>query len=365
MQLNVAKKLETEKMAESLWQRRSRSKKAQLNLQQVRETGRKMVPAVVNNDQSGYGMSGIHDVWLPNLENELKIIQKLVDDYPVVALKVLKGLTVPVVQPDGPTCCSSDFQYQLMKKKVDNADVLQLGMTFMDKTGKLRPGVSVWQFNFRSQRRFRFPRNGCLVHPEAGSQRREKEGIEVSEFAELLISSGIVLNENIRCVSFDAATDFGHLIKWLTGKGLPAKEAEFADQLRTYFPVVYDVQYLAKSCKDLDGDLLVVSVHHVATVCDYYSVSQVSWYLGIQRVKSEHQAAGDSLMIAMIFFKMMDIYFENMIDYDKYGGHLFRLSSCSGIRCGGQNRIFTGAEDESCSRLYREFKSLAAIWCDR
>ncbi len=49
--------------------------------------------------------------------------------------------------------------------------------------------------------------------------------------------------------------DFGYLLKMLTGKLLPDIESEFFELLKIFFPTIYDVKYLMKSCKNLKGGL--------------------------------------------------------------------------------------------------------------
>ena len=40
---------------------------------------------------------------------------------------------------------------------------------------------------------------------------------------------------------------------------MPAEESEFFEYLRIYFPNIYDVKYLMKSCKNLKGGLQEVA----------------------------------------------------------------------------------------------------------
>lgn len=54
----------------------------------------------------------------------------------------------------------------------------------------------------------------------------------------------------ILCV-FCSGYDFGYLIKILSNANLPEEEVDFFEILRLYFPVIYDVKYLMKSCKNL------------------------------------------------------------------------------------------------------------------
>lgn len=45
----------------------------------------------------------------------------------------------------------------------------------------------------------------------------------------------------------------------LTDSKMPTEESEFFEALRIYFPNIYDVKYLMKSCKNLKGGLQEVA----------------------------------------------------------------------------------------------------------
>ena len=49
------------------------------------------------------------------------------------------------------------------------------------------------------------------------------------------------------------------MLKILTNTNLPAEEQEFFELLRIYFPNIYDVKYLMKSCRNLKGGLQEVA----------------------------------------------------------------------------------------------------------
>lgn len=53
--------------------------------------------------------------------------------------------------------------------------------------------------------------------------------------------------------------DFGYLIKILTNSNLPEEELDFFEILRLFFPVIYDVKYLMKSCKNLKVSNLLIA----------------------------------------------------------------------------------------------------------
>jgi len=136
----------------------------------------------------------------------------------------------------------------------------------------------------------------------------EENGIEPIVFAEFIITSGLVLMDNLKWMTFHSSFDFGYLVKVLTDEKLPQEESEFFEMFSLYFPCVYDIKYLMKSCKNLKGGL-----------------QEVADQLELKRIGPQHQAGSDSLLTGMAFFKIRDMYFEGMIDSKKYCGHLYGL----------------------------------------
>lgn len=70
----------------------------------------------------------------------------------------------------------------------------------------------------------------------------DKFGIDVQYFGELMMMSGLVLNDEMKWISFHSGYDFGYLLKTLTCMDLPLDEPGFLDLLLTYFPNFYDVK---------------------------------------------------------------------------------------------------------------------------
>jgi CCR4-NOT transcription complex subunit 7/8 len=184
-----------------------------------------------------------------------------------------------VARPIGEFRSTADYQYQLLRCNVDLLKIIQLGLTFMDEDGNTAPDYSTWQFNFKFSLTWvefscsflgfpRFPsylwtssedmyaQDSIDLLTNSGIQfkKHEEEGIDPIDFAELLMTSGIVLMDNIKWLSFHSGYDFGYLLKVLTDQNLPADESEFFELLRIYFPTIYDVKYLMKSCKNLKGE---------------------------------------------------------------------------------------------------------------
>ena len=72
----------------------------------------------------------------------------------------------------------------------------------------------------------------------------ENFGIDVHHFGELLMVSGLVLNSDVKWLSFHSTYDFGYLLKTLTCKDLPDNEDTFMELLQMYFPGIYDVKVI-------------------------------------------------------------------------------------------------------------------------
>lgn len=101
----------------------------------------------------------------------------------------------------------------------------------------------------------------------------DAKGVDVSSFGELLMTSGLVLNDNIKWISFHSGYDFGYMLKILTNSQMPELEQEFFDLLKLFFPNIYDVKYLMKSCKTLKGGLQEVADQLEVTILTSSSVA--------------------------------------------------------------------------------------------
>ncbi|XP_016106448.1 CCR4-NOT transcription complex subunit 7-like [Sinocyclocheilus grahami] len=159
-----------------------------------------------------------------------------------------------VARPIGEFRSNADYQYQLLRCNVDLLKIIQLGLTFMNEQGEYPPGTSTWQFNFKfNLTEDMYAQDSIELLTSSGIQfkKHEEEGIETLYFAELLMTSGVVLCEGVKWLSFHSGYDFGYLIKSLSNSKLPDEEVDFFEILRLFFPIIYDVKYLMKSCKNL------------------------------------------------------------------------------------------------------------------
>jgi CCR4-NOT transcription complex subunit 7/8 len=140
----------------------------------------------------------------------MKRIRDIVDNYPCIAMDTeFPGV---VARPVGTFKNSADYQYQTLKCNVDLLKLIQLGLCFCDTQGKPVAGTCTWQFNFKfslSEDMYAQDSIDLLSKSGIDFKQHEMRGIDPFEFAELLITSGIVLNEDIKWLSFHSGYDFG------------------------------------------------------------------------------------------------------------------------------------------------------------
>ena len=216
-----------------------------------------------------------------------------------------------VAKPVGSFKSGSDFHYQTLRCNVDLLKIIQLGLTFSNDDGELAPGVCTYQFNFKfSLMDDIYAQDSIDLLTRSGIDFRQHEdyGIDVHYFAELLISSGCVLNDEVKWISFHSGYDFGYLMKLLTCKQLALDEDEFFLELKLYFPQFYDIKYLMKACEGLKGGL-----------------NKLAEDLEVERIGPEHQAGSDSLLTQATFFKMRQLFFEGEMDDDRHMNILYNL----------------------------------------
>lgn len=266
--------------------------------------------------------AGIREVWQENLDEAFVSIRNIIQQYKYVAMDTeFPGV---VAKPIGEFSSSSEYQYQVLRCNVDLLKIIQLGLSFFDDNGLQPKGISTWQFNFKfSLTDDMYAQDSIELLTNSGLQfsRHEEDGIDPNQFAEILMSSGVIIFEDVHFLSFHSGYDFGYLIKLLTSQNLPMEESKFFEVLNLYFPAIYDVKYLMKSCKNLKGGL-----------------QEVSEQLEVERVGPQHQAGSDSRLTGDVFFKMRELYFERHIDDEKYCGNLYGL---------GTQHVQNGADSQS------------------
>lgn len=81
-------------------------------------------------------------------------------------------------------------------------------------------------------------------------------GIDHLKFAENLISSGMVINDDVKWITFHGAFDFAYLVKALTNEDLPQTLEQFQFKCKQFFPSMYDTKIIAAEMDDIKGNSL-------------------------------------------------------------------------------------------------------------
>lgn len=253
---------------------------------------------------------GIMEVWVNNLEDVFKSIRQIVRFYRYVAIDTeFPGV---VLKPEGDFPSQAEEQYASLRMNVNQLKLIQLGITFFDEKGNRAKDVfATYQFNFifDDETELCSPRSMQVLRDSGIDFFKHKyQGIDPLRFSELLMSSGVVLMDNITWISFHSVFDFGYLLKMLTDALLPETEKEFRETLKLYCPNILDVKYILKPFRYLEGGL-----QHIAG------------QLKVERVGTQHQAGSDSMLTGLVFFKMREMFFDGKLDHEKYSGILYGL----------------------------------------
>ncbi|KAF4695292.1 CCR4-NOT transcription complex subunit 8 [Perkinsus olseni] len=179
------------------------------------------------------------DVWASNFEEEAEIMRNVVEKYPYIAMDVrLPGI---VARPTGPFENTDEYNYRFMKANVDLVKIVQ--------------GRCCWKLNFKFNlltdlyAADRVEVLGSSV--EVGGAGLDfavamHRGIEHDVFGEFLMSSGIVLSEEVAWLVSSGGIVFASLLKILTGKPLPDHHSQFSELVAEYFPRLYDIKILGR-----------------------------------------------------------------------------------------------------------------------
>lgn len=272
------------------------------------------IPQLMPNYYYGYD-SRICDVWAHNLHEEFGTIRYLIESYNYVALDT--EFPGSIARPVGDFVCQNEYHFQMIRLNVDLTKVIQIGFTLFDSFGRTPKGLRTWQFNFAFNIDQDIYSEDAIQLLESSGVQFEKlksDGIDAYLFSELLMSSGIILSDNVKWISFQGGYDFAYLIKLLTDQNIPHNALDFNELLNVYFPIRFDIKFLMNSLNGFTGGL-----------------QEIAKQLGLKRIGRPHQAGSDSYLSGAAFFKLCEIYFNGLIDDKKYSGFLYGLDISFGF----------------------------------
>lgn len=232
------------------------------------------------------------DVWSSNLQQEFARLIQLVDEFPFVGFDAcFPGV---LFRPVLSAVSKHDYHYATIKANVDLLTPLTFAITLCDYNGNPVPvGHSAlqslpqpspqnfhfvsqsslsaetssqpqslthyhsWHFHFRFSFALDYYAEDSLMHlittRQLNLSRHESDGIDVSHFAELLMTSGLILNPSVYWLSRDSAYDFSFLLKLCLNSSLPDNYQLFLEMLALYFPNILDSQSIANSSANIDS----------------------------------------------------------------------------------------------------------------
>ncbi|XP_020102638.1 probable CCR4-associated factor 1 homolog 7 [Ananas comosus] len=271
-----------------------------------------------DGDGDGGGGVEIREVWAENLEAEFAVIRSIVDEYPFIALDTeYPGVAFRVLS------CRDSYQWRNYDNLAANVDVLhliQVGLTFSDALGRLPclPRPCLWQFNFREFDPEAHPcaPDSIALLRAAGIDfaRNRAQGVSAARFAELLMTSGAVLNDSVTWITFHGSSDIAYLLKILKPLSMPETIRGFCILAKIFFPNLYDVKHLMKFCR---GPL-------------YGGLKKLAESLGVERIGISHQAGSDSLVTARCFRRLLDLHLKDRAE--QYAGILYGLNDDPSVR---------------------------------
>ena len=143
---------------------------------------------------------------------------------------------------------TTDSGFKFIKSNVDSLKLIQLGITLSDEKGNMPQPVNTWQFNLK------FDLTKETHHADSINMLKDagikfeflaEQGIEPLKLAESIISSGLVLNEDINWVTFHGSFDFAYLLRLVMNQNLPNNLEGFFHQIKVFFPSIWDLKILA------------------------------------------------------------------------------------------------------------------------
>jgi hypothetical protein len=147
-----------------------------------------------------------------------------------------------------------------------------------------------------------------LKHAGLDFDSHKRRGIDPIVFAEYFLSSGLVFNPDVTWICFQGNQDFGYMYRNLANTLIPDSEDRFLDDLKIYFPNLYDIKFMKHEFENLRGGL-----------------SRLGDILCLDRIGQQHQAGSDSWLTGLAFFKLAETYLNDKDLTSEYNNVLYGL----------------------------------------
>ena len=251
----------------------------------------------------------IKEVYAENLEEEIKVIKSVINEYNYIGMDTEFPGTVYSLNN-----LTNDFYYKTMEKNVNSLKLIQLGITLTNKNGEYPKNIPyhTWQFNFKyDEKKDLYSEDSLNLLKSTGIdfENLKTNGIDQTKFGAILKDSWLVLNPNIIWVSFHGSYDFAYLLKLLINQNLPTTESDYINLLCCYFPNFYDIKSLIK-----DNDTYF-----------HGGLNKLIYALDIKRKGIKHQAGSDSLATIEAYHKLIENGSINVKKLKKFKNVLYGI----------------------------------------
>ncbi len=288
-------------------------------------------------------MGRIREVWRHNLDQEMAVLRQLIIKYPYVSMDAeFPGI---VARPIGHFAGSkAEYHYQTLRCNVDILKPIQVGITLWTSEGELPPQQPdaellsrmngktpypnnlmylpcTWVFNFQfnlDEDMYAESSIELLKTSGVDFARHNEQGISLDAFGALLTTSGLVFCEEVNWLSFHSGYDFGYLIKLLSDDALPHDQNEFFEQVKTFFPKLWDIKFLLRDAqrKRGQGRLGVEGSRIVDSLGTKSGLQDLADELQVQRIGVAHTGGSDAWLTGSVFFGLKNKIFNGNLDED-------------------------------------------------
>ena len=295
--------------------------------------------------------SRIREVWRHNLDQEMAVLRQLILKYPYVSMDAeFPGIVARPIGHFGHS--KAEYHYQTLRCNVDILKPIQVGITLWTPEGELPPQqpdaelVSrlggktpypnnlmylpcTWVFNFQfnlEEDMYAESSIDLLKNSGIDFQRHLEMGIQLEQFGALLTTSGLAFCEDVNWLSFHSGYDFGYLIKLLTDNALPEDQSEFFEQVKTFFPKLWDIKFLLRHAQKERGQgrLSAEGARVIETLGTKSGLQDLADEMGCQRVGASHTGGSDAWLTGNVFWAMRQKIFGGEID-EKLSNQIYGL----------------------------------------
>ncbi|PVI03419.1 CAF1-domain-containing protein [Periconia macrospinosa] len=294
------------------------------------------------------GIAGqrIREVWRSNLHQEMDLLRSLIEQYPYISMDTeFPGV---VARPIGEFHSKASYHYQTVRCNVDLLKIIQLGVTLFSVQGDIPPAQldiqqlsyqpktvqqyannivpcpCTWTFNFKfSLEDDMYNEESVQMLKKTGAdfEKHATQGIDTEEFGSLLITSGMILTDDVNWISFHSGYDFAYLIKMLTSKPLPEDEEAYRKLVEIFFPRLLDVKYIWRQAVNMSRRGAIGQQAHsiLQNLGSKSGLQDLADELGCHRIGTSHTAGSDAWLTGTVFWELQKRIFNGSVPEDVNG----------------------------------------------